>query len=256
MPPVYRTMLLAAGGLLACLPAHAAVIPIVNGDFEAYPYPGYPFPADGGARAGHEIGFPGWSGGSGTQVWNPSEAQLRNADAHGFVAGIPTQAGSQSALYNQRNPGMLSQIVPDVLLQANTRYTLTLDVATDNSQPNWAYDFGLISGDLGANAGPILARLTGRTDSTGAVIPTAQFRTISLVFDTGVDTIGIGKGFAIGLAGLGASNQRIAYDNIRLDATPLAGPVPEPASWAMMIAGFGLVGGAMRRRTVRACIAV
>jgi hypothetical protein len=24
--------------------------------------------------------------------------------------------------------------------------------------------------------------------------------------------------------------------------------VPEPATWAMMIAGFGLVGGAMRRR--------
>jgi hypothetical protein len=28
-----------------------------------------------------------------------------------------------------------------------------------------------------------------------------------------------------------------------------AGAVPEPASWAMMIAGFGLVGGAMRRRS-------
>ncbi len=26
-------------------------------------------------------------------------------------------------------------------------------------------------------------------------------------------------------------------------------PIPEPTSWAMMIAGFGLVGGAMRRRT-------
>lgn len=26
-------------------------------------------------------------------------------------------------------------------------------------------------------------------------------------------------------------------------------PVPEPATWAMMIAGFGLVGGAMRRTT-------
>jgi hypothetical protein len=25
--------------------------------------------------------------------------------------------------------------------------------------------------------------------------------------------------------------------------------VPEPASWAMMIAGFGLVGGSMRRRS-------
>jgi PEP-CTERM motif len=34
------------------------------------------------------------------------------------------------------------------------------------------------------------------------------------------------------------------------------GGVPEPASWALMIAGFGLVGGAMRRRgTVRAVLA-
>ncbi|WP_223798332.1 PEPxxWA-CTERM sorting domain-containing protein [Sphingomonas nostoxanthinifaciens] len=31
------------------------------------------------------------------------------------------------------------------------------------------------------------------------------------------------------------------------EATPAA--VPEPASWALMVGGFGLVGGAMRRRT-------
>lgn len=36
-----------------------------------------------------------------------------------------------------------------------------------------------------------------------------------------------------------------AVDNIRFDA---GGAVPEPASWALMIAGFGLVGAAMRRR--------
>ena len=29
------------------------------------------------------------------------------------------------------------------------------------------------------------------------------------------------------------------------------GSVPEPATWAMMIAGFGVVGAAMRRRKVR-----
>jgi hypothetical protein len=29
---------------------------------------------------------------------------------------------------------------------------------------------------------------------------------------------------------------------------PITGAVPEPASWAMMLAGFGLLGGAMRRR--------
>ena len=31
--------------------------------------------------------------------------------------------------------------------------------------------------------------------------------------------------------------------------------VPEPATWAMMVGGFGLVGGAMRRRRVRVAIA-
>ncbi|WEK41727.1 MAG: PEPxxWA-CTERM sorting domain-containing protein [Candidatus Sphingomonas colombiensis] len=31
----------------------------------------------------------------------------------------------------------------------------------------------------------------------------------------------------------------------------VAGAVPEPATWAMMIAGFGLVGAAMRRRAVK-----
>ena len=30
----------------------------------------------------------------------------------------------------------------------------------------------------------------------------------------------------------------------------VAGPVPEPATWALLILGFGVVGGAMRRRSV------
>lgn len=32
-------------------------------------------------------------------------------------------------------------------------------------------------------------------------------------------------------------------------------PVPEPASWAMMIGGFGFVGAAMRRRSTRVALA-
>jgi hypothetical protein len=40
------------------------------------------------------------------------------------------------------------------------------------------------------------------------------------------------------------------YTDGTLAVTSLGGPgVPEPASWALMIAGFGLVGAAMRRRT-------
>ena len=43
----------------------------------------------------------------------------------------------------------------------------------------------------------------------------------------------------------------IAPDGVAV--VDLAGGVPEPAAWALMLAGFGLVGGAMRRRqqTVR-----
>lgn len=50
-------------------------------------------------------------------------------------------------------------------------------------------------------------------------------------------------------AAAGTSESLGGYvDNITLSA------VPEPASWAMMISGFGLVGGAMRRRTVRTAV--
>ena len=42
-------------------------------------------------------------------------------------------------------------------------------------------------------------------------------------------------------------------DNLTLAAPRAVTPgVPEPATWAMMIVGFGLVGGAMRRRAVSA----
>ena len=43
-------------------------------------------------------------------------------------------------------------------------------------------------------------------------------------------------------------------DNVSIEA--VAGAVPEPASWAMMIVGFGIVGALARRRIVnRAAIA-
>lgn len=47
--------------------------------------------------------------------------------------------------------------------------------------------------------------------------------------------------------GFGGVANQIVFDDITFgSATP--GLVPEPASWAMLIAGFGLTGAAMRRR--------
>jgi hypothetical protein len=40
----------------------------------------------------------------------------------------------------------------------------------------------------------------------------------------------------------------IGLDDVALDGTLASAPVPEPSAWALMIAGFGLAGAAMRRR--------
>ena len=48
-----------------------------------------------------------------------------------------------------------------------------------------------------------------------------------------------------------SDNNSFEFDNLNV----VSGAVPEPATWAMMIAGFGLVGGAMRRRSTNVAFA-
>ena len=48
----------------------------------------------------------------------------------------------------------------------------------------------------------------------------------------------------------GFGNSVYSY-NLAITGLTASPGVPEPAAWAMMIAGFGLVGGAMRRRATR-----
>ena len=52
----------------------------------------------------------------------------------------------------------------------------------------------------------------------------------------------------------GVSGDQINLHTLALDGTLAA--VPEPATWAMMLAGFGVVGGlARRRRTLNPVLA-
>ena len=48
----------------------------------------------------------------------------------------------------------------------------------------------------------------------------------------------------------GPNGYNVGVDNIRFDVRAIdsGSAVPEPATWAMMIAGFGLAGGAIRTR--------
>jgi hypothetical protein len=72
------------------------------------------------------------------------------------------------------------------------------------------------------------------------------FSSIALVSDSFVPgltwTLNSGT-ITINWAGTGSPNDFTAVFDVGVNA------VPEPASWALMIGGFGLVGAAMRRRT-------
>ena len=57
------------------------------------------------------------------------------------------------------------------------------------------------------------------------------------------------------IGSLDGGNISAVLDTVTLDVTSGAGTaVPEPATWTMMIAGFGLVGGALRRRRAPALV--
>jgi hypothetical protein len=62
-------------------------------------------------------------------------------------------------------------------------------------------------------------------------------------------TIGLSQSFGYSVAG------GTGYGADRLGSVNLAGPVPEPAAWGMMIGGFALAGGALRRRRGNATLA-
>jgi hypothetical protein len=69
---------------------------------------------------------------------------------------------------------------------------------------------------------------------------TASFTSSSINIGWAVNNVAAGDTFAI----TGAGTSVFSY------TTLATGAVPEPATWAMMIGGVGMVGGAMRRRKV------
>jgi hypothetical protein len=65
-------------------------------------------------------------------------------------------------------------------------------------------------------------------------------------------SVSAGKNYTLSIAatyiGGSLNGSNSAFAQIALDHVAALAAVPEPASWLMMIGGFGMVGGAMRRR--------
>lgn len=76
--------------------------------------------------------------------------------------------------------------------------------------------------------------------------------TFVLDWERGLQTFAFNKTnilwFSLGTSGWAGGN--LQFDNVALDA-PVVSGVPEPASWALMITGFGLAGTALRQRRRR-----
>ena len=60
-----------------------------------------------------------------------------------------------------------------------------------------------------------------------------------------------GQSYHLIFHGLSQADNTVFLDNVSASVTP-SGAVPEPATWAMLIAGFGLVGASLRRRETAA----
>jgi hypothetical protein len=207
-----RTMIAAAALLSATGAAAAPVVYTDEGRFDA---------ATAGATLATE-GFEGTPAGSGnTLVFDTLSFTCRNCAA-AVSSRYPTQ-GVQSLGVNT---GVTEPLQFTLFRAANA---LSFDLS----------DFGtLAAADLSLTVnGQTVSLLDGFRGATGnrlffGFTDTASFTSFTLT---------------------GGNSGDVAYfDRLRfgtlVDAPP-GGAVPEPASWAMMIGGFGLVGAAARRRS-------
>lgn len=148
-------------------------------------------------------------------VMNPSQGAadvtLRILDGWGVGANVISQRTfmPEVAPYNNVNPAFTNVDFTGTLLNIGQRYYF--EVSTPN-------------------------RYWGLVTVQGSYIDGSFFPTISSYADGEM------------LSGQSAfANNDIRF-RIETSMVNLPGAVPEPASWAMLIAGFGLVGSALRRR--------
>ena len=143
--------------------------------------------------------------------------------------------GEQLVLFTARTVVGLANTVPGFGLPGMAP-GVVLDPATTPITPgasNWA--------QLGSSSGACYMGLGNGCGSTGWVKSTYTV-TVAGTYTLQFGTSNFGDT---------AYDTGLAFSGIQIDGTVVDPPVvPEPATWAMMIAGFGLVGVAVRRRRV------
>ena len=138
------------------------------------------------------------------------------------------QDGARSIDLAGNGPGSVSQTF-DTVLNGKYRVTFWLAGNTDGPPP--------VKSTVVSAGGP---GTTYTFDTTGDAIPGLDWKQYSYNFTAG------GTSTTLSFAAGDAGPYGAALDNVSVLG------VPEPAQWALMIGGFGLIGAASRRRRLAA----
>ena len=168
-----------------------------------------------------------------------------------LLVAAPNAASAGIFIYTGTLSGGAS--VPANGSTATGTYTVTVDDVLNSVTVNLTF-----SGLTGGAASAAHIHCCVAPDANGPVVipftgfPSATSGTYSNTF-TGVSAANI-AGIKAGAAYINIHNTTFPGGEIR-GQIGLAQGVPEPATWAMMIGGFGMMGGALRRRSVKVSFA-
>jgi hypothetical protein len=226
-PHIYTAALTAA---LAIAHPSAAAELVRNGGFET------PVDTSGASvviYAGAEpIGF----------EWTVTEGSVDVHAADGPFGGEPDPVGAGQGALDLVGLGAKGGIAQAFATVIGARYVLSFDYANNPFGPSAAMDFGVrgASGELFKNS----------VTHTGSVLSAMNWTNYTFEFTA---TEAMSTLFFTNTAGITSGG--IYLDNVSV-VGPEAGAIPEPATWALMIGGFGLAGSALRRRRRVALTAV
>lgn len=213
-------------------PTAAAVNLVINGGFEA--------PA---LDAGGYFAFGGGGGITGWVAPGASVATLDGAYSEGGHVFNANSGDNAMELTGLGNTGPTAQIRQTVETGSGS-YLLRFFVGNASATgTNGAVYTQPSTVNLSINGGAIQS-FTNSSETPFAV----NWRQFSLAFAAA------GPTEIVFLNGTSLADNYLGLDDVSVTAVSVD-PVPEPASWALLFTGFGLVGTAMRRRASAALLA-